>query len=64
MAKPLVSEKAEMAALNVNFLQPEALAASADKAIVMEFDGPSSEGALIVYAEGSSATYKHLVARW
>jgi len=53
-----------MAALNVNFLQPEALAASADKAIVMEFDGPSSEGALIVYAEGSSATYKHLVARW
>jgi hypothetical protein len=64
VAKPSVYETAAMESLDVNFLQPESLAASRDKTLSMVFDGPSIEGALIVYAESSSATYEHLVARW
>lgn len=62
-AKPWVYETVAMATVEVNFLHPEALAASRDKTISMVFDGPSIEGALVVHAEGSS-TYEHLVARW
>jgi hypothetical protein len=66
VAKPFVSETVAMATPAVNFLKPEALAASTDKTIAMEFDfdGVSVDGAIIVYAEGSSTTYEHLVARW
>ncbi|PRQ08827.1 hypothetical protein ENSA7_14590 [Enhygromyxa salina] len=64
VAKPSVYETAEMPTPEVQFLQPEALAASRDKTISLVFDGPSVEGALIVYAEASSATYEHLVSRW
>jgi hypothetical protein len=64
VAKPFLSATAAMATPEVNFLKPEALAASTDKHIAMEFDGLSIEGALTVYAEGSSETHEHLVARW
>lgn len=64
IARPSVHETVAMENLTVNFLKPEALAASRDKTISMVFDGSSIEGALIVYAEGSSANYEHLVARW
>lgn len=64
VAKPSVFETVAMESLKVNFLKPEALTAGRDKTISMAFDGQSSEGALIVYAEGSSTTYEHLVARW
>jgi hypothetical protein len=50
----------------VNFLKPEALPASMDKAIDLMFDvdGGSVEGSITVYAEGSAATHRHVVARW
>jgi hypothetical protein len=66
VAKPLLYQTVAMTTPEVNFLKPEALPASTDKTIAMEFDfdGVSVEGAIIVYAEGSSATYEHLVARW
>jgi hypothetical protein len=64
VAKPSVYETVAMETPKVNFLQPEALAASGDKTIGIMFDGLSIEGNVIVYAEGSSATYEHLVARW
>ncbi|PRQ03506.1 hypothetical protein ENSA5_15360 [Enhygromyxa salina] len=66
VAKPLIYQTVAMTTPVVNFLQPEALPASTDKTIVMEFDfdGVSVDGAIIVHAEGSSATYEHLVARW
>lgn len=66
VAKPLVYESVAMTTPEVNFLRPEAVPASTDKTISMEFDfdGMSVHGAIIVYAEGASATYEHLVARW
>jgi hypothetical protein len=64
VAKPSAYETVAMATPEVNFLKPEALAASTDKTISIVFDGLSTEGALIVYAESSSATHEHLVARW
>jgi hypothetical protein len=66
VAKPFVTETVAMATPVVNFLKPEALAASTDKTIAMQFDfdGVSVNGAITVYAEGSAATYEHLVARW
>jgi hypothetical protein len=64
VAKPWVYETVAMESFEVSFLQPEALAAGGDKTISMVIDGQSTEGALIVYAEGASTTYEHLVARW
>jgi hypothetical protein len=64
VAKPSVYETLAMVGPEVNFLKPEALTASTDKTISMVFDGLSIEGALIVYAEGPTATHEHLVARW
>ena len=66
VAKPLIFETVAMTTPEVNFLKPESLPASTDKTISMEFDfdGVSVDGAIIVYAEGSSPTYEHLVARW
>lgn len=61
-----VTESVAMTTPEVNFVRPEAVPASTDKTISMEFDfdGMSVHGAIIVYAEGASATYEHLVARW
>lgn len=64
VAKPWLYQTAEMESFEVSFLQPEALAASGDKTVSMVIDGQSIEGSLIVYAEGSSTSYEHLVARW
>jgi hypothetical protein len=66
VAKPLLLHTLEMATPEVNFLKPEALPANEEKTISMEFDydGMSVEGAITVYAEGSSATHTHWVARW
>jgi hypothetical protein len=64
VAKPFASQTTAMATPQVNFLKPEALAASMNKNIALEFDGTSSTGAITVYAEGASETYEHLVARW
>lgn len=66
VAKPLLYETAAMATPEVNFLKPEALPAGIDKTITMEFDfdGMSVDGTIIIYAEGSSATYEHAVAKW
>lgn len=66
VATPLVYEPVAMATPKVNFLKPESLPADTDKTIALgfDFDGQSIDGAIIVQAEGSSATYMHLVARW
>lgn len=66
VAKPLLYGTVAMTTPEVNFVRPEALPASTDKTISMEFDfdGVTVDGAIIVYAEGSTATYEHLVARW
>lgn len=64
VAKPFASQTSAIATPQVNFLKPEALAASANKNIAMEFDGTAITGAITVYAQGTSETYEHLVARW
>jgi hypothetical protein len=66
VAKPFVRETRAMTTPEVNFLKPEALPAGTDKTISLSFDydGISVEGALTVYAEGETATYEQLVARW
>jgi hypothetical protein len=66
VAKPYIHQTLAMATPEVNFLKPEALRASEEKTITMEFDydGMSVAGDIRVYAEGSTATYEHWVAKW
>lgn len=64
VAKPMTHQDVVIATLEVNFLKPEALVANPEKRISILFDGLSTRGSFVVYGEGSSRTYQHLVARW
>lgn len=66
VARPFLRETLAMSTPEVNFLKPVARAASLDKTLSMQFDydGLSVSGDIIVYAETSSTTYEHLVAKW